>query len=189
MTPCDDAVLDLLSSEAMRREILPFAQAREDFQAEVAGPWSWSDVQEEVTRFIGHVNKRLYASRSQEEWPHLLAERDSDDILEATFGPTPRRAVMSLAQQKGIRALLDVLTRRLQEQRLQTYFETRVRLRLADLSPEDRYKLAQQYLSALRQQLGGGLAHGFHFIGPTADTLCWWQTTLQEHGRLFLAME
>lgn len=172
----------LLSPGVLREEVvLGFERAREAFRPGVLQPRSPEEMLAEVVRFVGHVNRSRYARASAEEWPRWLAERDAHDLLDEHYGSVlaGKRALWRLAERSGMRAVLNVVSGRVQEDRLRAYLRMRVQPVLDDLHPETRYRVAEAYLAAFRDYPGLTLEH-------PALLMERWPLVLDQHARLVL---
>jgi hypothetical protein len=178
-------VRDALSPHVLREEIvLSFGKWREEFAARTLRPCSREELVAELVRFVGHLNQRRYVSASGEVWPAVHARRDLAVLLARHYGSSTggEMDLWRLAQERSVRAVLDQLARLVQEERLAAYLDARVLGPIKQLSPEDRYHLAEAYLAEFR-----ALAH--IEIEHPSILMHHWREVVEKHARLVLGWQ
>lgn len=136
-----------LAPEALRGAVLRFAQWREMFTPATFQPASREELLWEVVRFVAHMHQHYYATPAM-SWPEAIARRETDALLLRHCGSSweGERILWRLASEHSLRAVLDWLTRRMQEDALHTYLDLRVLTPLKRLSLDDQLALAHAYV-------------------------------------------
>lgn len=168
----------LLSPSTLRAWIAPVSLARERFTAAFAISTSHGEVRAEVARFLAHMERSLYAERSDQPWPEWLAERDADVLIATVFRNLS--GAMRVAQEQGMRQLLNLLARHLEEERLRDYVRSRVLGWVQQLPPDERYALASEYLEELRVDPEVDVEHASQFVDAGSGSV--WEGVVLAHA-------
>lgn len=171
-----------LAPAALREAVvLCFARWREEFRADLTVS-SREAMLQEVRRFVAHMYQCYYATPST-PWPDVMARHDTNTFLARHFG-TPwdgEQALWRLASESSMRAVLDLLTRRLQEQALQTYLDLHVLAHLKTLPLSSQLEVVTAYLENF-QRLPHQTEHPALVMGRLHETL-------EKHARIVLGWE
>jgi len=161
--------------------VLRFEQWREAFVPRFVFPSSRDDLMGEVVRFVAHVSKQRYAPASPDDWPVTIARRDTERLLTAHLGwwADGERALQRIAAERGMRAVLDLLTRLFEQDELRSYLDERLVHPLQCLPVDDWLPLATAYLAEFQAMPHLETEHPALIVGR-------WPQILNQHARLVL---
>ena len=171
---------ELSSDFLTSRYVLPYEAARESFQPSITRG-NLFEVQEELRRFVEHVEVRVYtmpSSWGEVSWPESLV-REGGERLWWDLGGW--RAISLEIESKGIRGLLDRGVKIMRQQALDAHIEIGIYGSMKDLGASNRARLAQRYL----EEYGKRLSHAelTHYVMFEV----YWLEILREHANVSMS--
>lgn len=179
-------LLEAISPAKLRSKfLLPFNGWREDFQPRFLTTDSYDEMLDEAERFTSYMLER-YFGIDFPWWPEH-ARMTAKRLLNSRLGPPPPPHSEAFSAMKicrhcengGMRMLLDVLAQALLDEAITQYVDFVVFIRVRELTPNQRFKLAGLY------QERYDLVPGLELDSPPIIALLF-RDVLQNHVRMAL---